>query len=121
MFVSIHLNSGAKEVTDPVTGKKTVVYNNNVRGFSVKYQAGDTRSQALAGSIAGTQTVIPLIGNGTGAQDLSVCRNFKSTGPVVLIEAGFVTNAQDVQAIKEQTSKIASQIAAGIMNYTGEQ
>lgn len=56
----------------------------------------------------------------TGGQDLSVCRNFKSTGPVVLIEAGFVTNAQDVQAIREQASKIATQIASSIMNYIGQ-
>jgi N-acetylmuramoyl-L-alanine amidase len=35
-----------------------------------------------------------------------------------LIEVGYITNAQDVQAIKEQASKIATQIAAGIMNYT---
>ncbi len=121
MFVSIHLNSAAREVIDPVTGKKTVVYNNDVRGFTVRYQPGDTRSQELATSIAGAQTVIPLIGGGTGGQDLSVCRNFKSTGPVVLIEAGFVTNTRDVQAIREQTSKIATQIAAGIMSYIERQ
>ncbi len=42
----------------------------------------------------------------------------KNTGPAVLIEVGYITNAQDVQAIKEQASKIATQIAAGIMNYT---
>jgi len=38
-------------------------------------------------------------------------------GQMFLIEVSYITNHQDVQAIKEQTSKIASQIASGIMNY----
>jgi RHS repeat-associated protein len=118
MFVSIHLNSGAHKVIDKVTGKETTVFNNNARGFSVKYQPGDARGQELAGDIAGQQTVMPLQGNGTAPQDLGQLRGFRSTGAGVLIEVGFITNAQDVQAIKEQTSKIATQIAAGIISYT---
>lgn len=113
IFVSIHLNSAARVDEDG-----NVVVNENKRGFSVKYQPGDERGQSLAESIAGSQSVVPLEGKGFAAQDLAVLRGFRNTGAGVLIEVGYITNAQDVQAIKEQTSKIASQIAAGIMSYT---
>jgi RHS repeat-associated protein len=112
IFVSIHLNAAVDKDGNVVESK---------RGFSVKYQPGDEQGQGLAQSIAGQQTVIPLEGNGTAPQNLAVLRGFKDTGPGVLIEVGYITSPKDVQAIKEQTSKIATQIAAGIVNYNPPQ
>ncbi|MBX3254535.1 MAG: N-acetylmuramoyl-L-alanine amidase [Chitinophagaceae bacterium] len=118
MLISIHLNSAAREVVNPETGKKEIVYNEEVRGFVVLHQPGDTKGLKLAQAIAKEQNVIPLKGQGTASQRLQVLNEFRKTGGAgVLIEVGYITNSQDVQAIKEQASKIASQISSGIINY----
>jgi N-acetylmuramoyl-L-alanine amidase len=103
IFVSIHINSAA---------------NKNASGFTVLYKNNGSNSvynKRLAESIASTQTVMSLRGNGINVRNgLRVLNGFSSTGTAVLIEVGFISNSNDVNKMSNQADRIGKQIATGI-------
>lgn len=118
IFISVHLNSAGRKVTDSETQKETIVVNKEARGFVVLFQSGDgnTKSKELATQIAKNQSTIPLIGDGTKTQNLYVTRAFKGDA-AVLIEVGFITNKADAKAIVENFDQIGKEIATGIISF----
>lgn len=105
IMVSIHMNSFP---SDP-----------EVKGPQVFYQTGDTVSQQLAQVIqkrlndaAGTSREIRQM-------DLFVLRN--ATVPAVLVECGFLTNAEEDKLLQQEDYQhvIADAIADGIADYCG--
>ena len=111
IFVSIHLNAAG---------------NKSASGFVTLYQEGSSNGQQLALAIADTQTIMKLRGKGknigiksrpaSGKLSLGVLRNYDGDASV-LIEVGFITNANDANTINSQSSQIGSQIANGIYKY----
>ena len=101
IFVSIHLNSNA---------------NSSANGFEVYYKPGDNSSKSLAQSIQDKNTL--LRSRGIKSANYKVLRNFGGTA--VLVEVGFISNANDLRIIKANIDKIGTQIASGIIGYLGQ-
>ncbi|MCB0856437.1 MAG: N-acetylmuramoyl-L-alanine amidase, partial [Bacteroidetes bacterium] len=99
MFVSVHINAANNE---------------NASGFSVLFN--NDESEKLAENIASTQKVMNIRGNGTQKRGLYVLNNF-TNGPSVLIEAGFITNDEDLNKMLDNAPKIGEQIGEGIIKY----
>merc|ERR1711991_798324 len=98
---SIHLNSNA---------------NSSANGFEVYYKPGDNSSKSLAQSIQDKNTL--LRSRGIKSANYKVLRNFGGTA--VLVEVGFISNANDLRIIKANIDKIGTQIASGIIGYLGQ-
>lgn len=104
IFISIHIDAAANE---------------NAKGFSVLYRnKGNTKDQNkdLAQSILDNQTVMSTRGI-IERNNLSVLREFSSTGSAVLIEVGFITNESDASLMSTRASDIGGDIARGIYYY----
>lgn len=106
MFISIHINAAA---------------NDKASGFTVLFKDGGTngsKNQALAESIAGSQSTMNIRGNGTTVRNnLSVLNRFSSTGPAALVEVGFITNQGDVKLMVSKADQIGKEIATGIYKF----
>jgi RHS repeat-associated protein len=99
IFVSIHINASKEEVA---------------KGFEVLYKKGDTESKSLAQSIQNENTL--FLDRGIKERNnLYVLNEFK--GVAVLVEAGFISNASDLETMKTNAEQIGREIATGIMNY----
>ena len=99
MFVSIHLNASS---------------NPTANGFEVLYKAGCAKSQSLANCILESNTLFRK--RSTISSSFHVLRNY-SSGPSVIVEAGFISNSNDLTIIKYQAEDIAAEIAKGIFKY----
>ena len=100
IFVSIHINSFGKATAN---------------GFQVCYKTGDTNSKSLAQSIQNQNTLFTSRGI-KPRSNLYVLNKY--SGTAVLVEAGFISNTNDLKILKNNTSKIGKQIATGIINFT---
>ena len=105
VVVSIHMNSFPSD--------------SNVWGPQVFYQEGSSSGRALAEAI---QAQLNKLTGGTrkiSADNLYVLR--ASSVPAVLVECGFLTNAEEEQKLQqtEYQKKIAKAIADGVANYCG--
>ena len=102
IFVSIHTNS---------------VSSSTANGFSVCYKSGDTNSKSLAQSIQDQNTL--FTNRGISERNNLYVLN-KYSGTAVLVEVGFISNASDLNLMKNNTSDIGKQIATGIINYLNQ-
>lgn len=109
IFVSIHYNSAE---------------NTSAEGIEIFYYKGKNDSERTQSSQLLAQTILDQMLKSTGAksrgvksQNFSVIRNTKM--PAVLIEGGFLTNADERQRVKNATylKKLAWGIAQGIDKY----
>lgn len=99
IFISIHVNASN---------------NSDVEGFSVCCKKGDQKSKSLAKEISISNTLFTNRGLDERS-DLYVLNKF--AGTAVLIEAGFISNTNDLSNMSNHTEKIAHEIADGINNY----
>jgi N-acetylmuramoyl-L-alanine amidase len=99
VFVSIHINASDKS---------------SAKGFSVCYKSGNSESKKLAQSIQNKNT---LFSSRDLAQrsDLYVLNKF--SGVSALVEAGFISNSDDLNIMKTQYAQIGTEIASGIIAY----
>lgn len=103
--ISLHLNSSD---------------NTKATGHEVIYHGGSRNGAALARSINDQLNFIselrdrnirtPFSGRGNTWLTATKC-------PAVIVEAGFLSNPDDVKILKERGSEIASLIATGIINF----
>ncbi len=99
IFVSVHTNAN----DDP-----------KANGFSVCYNPSSSESLSLAQSIQNSNTV--FTNKGVSARpNLYVLKAFN--GPSVLVEAGFISNNNDLKKLKTQYNQIGKDIANGIIKY----
>jgi N-acetylmuramoyl-L-alanine amidase len=101
IFVSVHIN--ASEDID-------------ARGLEVFYRSGDEKSQALAQAILDTSSQLDAR-RIVATENLAVLNLFKGTA--VLVEAGFMTNPDDLAILRSSSSRIGQDIAQGVINYLG--
>jgi len=109
IFVSIHVNASKNETA---------------KGYEVYYKADKTgtdeskllnaESKSLAQSIQDENTLFSDRGIKEGGS-LGVLNKFN--GVAVLVEAGFISNASDLDIMKTKAEQIGVEIARGIMNY----
>jgi RHS repeat-associated protein len=99
IFISIHTNS---------------VKNASASGFQVCYKSGDANSKSLAQSIQDQNSLLTSRGIAERG-NLYVLNKFSCTA--VLVEVGFISNANDLCTMKSNSSEIGKQIASGIINY----
>ena len=97
--VSVHVNSNESA---------------QANGFSVCYKLGDATGKKLAQAISSSNTKFSNKGL-SARSDLYVLNKFKGTA--VLVEAGFISNAQDLSVMKGSSLEIGKEIAAGIISY----
>lgn len=109
IFISFHINSAT---------------NAAARGFEIWTTRGKTESDDIAEVVA-LQFMkdfpsVPFRSDKSDG-DLDKESNFtvitKSKMPAILLELGFIVNAQDAQMLRTQQDKIANTIANGILNY----
>lgn len=98
LFVSIHNNASTNE---------------SAKGFEVFYKKGDENSKSLAESIQSANTLFSDRGIKEG--NYRVLNGF--SGTAVLVEAGFISNAGDLNILKTQSTEVGNQIATGILNF----
>ena len=99
VMVSVHVNSNESA---------------RANGFSVCYKLGDATGKKLAQAISSSNTKFSNKGL-SARSDLYVLNKFKGTA--VLVEAGFISNAQDLSVMKGSSLEIGKEIAAGIISY----
>lgn len=99
IFISIHINSSS---------------NSLAKGFSVCYKLGNEKSKDLANEISKTNSLFKSRGLDPRT-DLYVLNRF--SGISVLIEAGFISNKEDLDIMTTKADTIGSEIAAGVNNY----
>jgi N-acetylmuramoyl-L-alanine amidase len=103
IFVSIHVNSSD---------------NKTAKGFSACYKNGNEESKKLAQAIQDKNTLFDSRGI-SERSDLYVLNQF--SGISVLVEAGFISNADDLAIMKTKAEQIGNEIAAGILGNLGNQ
>ena len=101
IFVSIHLNSSL---------------NPDANGFEVFYKSGNEDSKNLASAISGENELFTDRGT-TATNSLYLLNHFKGTS--VLVEAGFISNKNDLQVLQTNTAQVGGSIAAGIIKFMG--
>jgi RHS repeat-associated protein len=99
IFVSIHVNASESKTAN---------------GFSVCYKKDNAESKNLAQSIQDQNTLFSSRGL-SERSDLYVLNKY--SGTAVLVEAGFVSNASDLNIMKTNATQIGTDIATGIINY----
>lgn len=97
IFISVHINSFT---------------NDEVNGFQVQYNPNSEDGKKLAQAIQGQNTLFKDRGT-EATNNLFVLNNFN--GPAVLIEAGFISNAKDLEILQTQTQQIGVEIGKGII------
>ncbi|MCE1190375.1 MAG: N-acetylmuramoyl-L-alanine amidase [Ignavibacteria bacterium] len=99
IFVGIHVNSSESK---------------SAKGFPVCYRKGNDASKSLAESILEQKTL--LTDKGLSARiGLYVLNQY--SGTAVLVEAGFISNANDLKIMNTNSSQIGTEIGTGIINY----
>lgn len=106
--ISLHLNSSD---------------NTKATGHEVIYHVGSRKGELLARSINGQLNHIselrdrnirtPFSGRGNTWLTATKC-------PAVIVEAGFLSNPDDVRILKEKSLEIASLVATGILEFFGK-
>lgn len=99
LLVSIHNNANSS--TSPC-------------GFEVFYKKNHAESKSLADSIQ-RQNLLFLNRGIKPGDELFLLKGFKKTA--VLVEAGFISNPDDLKLLKSKTSVIGEQIAEGIITH----
>lgn len=99
VMVSVHVNSSDSS---------------KANGFSVCYKMGEASSKKLAQAISFYNTQFSNKGL-FERSDLYILNKFK--GAAVLVEAGFISNPQDLLVMKGNSSEIGKEIATGIVCY----
>lgn len=99
LFISIHINS---------------INNASARGFEVFYKKGSEKSKSLAESIRAQNHLFQDRGISVG-NFYKVLNGFPEIA--VLIEAGFISNSEDLKILTSKANEIGEQIAKGIIDY----
>ncbi len=88
--------------------------NASSKGFAVCYKSSSSEGKKLAQAIQDKNTL--FFSKGVMAKtDLKLLNKFDGTS--VLVEAGFISNTEDLAIMKEKSEKIGEEIAAGILAY----
>jgi N-acetylmuramoyl-L-alanine amidase len=126
IFVSIHLNEGARPMA---TGVETYFASQLTTGGprlaswlpflqTISSDQPNVESQSLAGFIQQElATETRAINRGTKAEQFYVLANVRH--PAVLVEAGFLTNKDDIQKLSDANyrEELATAIGSGILKY----
>ena len=126
IFVSIHLNEGARPMA---TGVETYFASQQTTGGprlaswlpflqSISSDQPNIESQSLAGFIQQELVTRTRANNrGTKAEQFYVLANVRH--PAVLVEGGFLTNKDDIQRLNDANYReaLATAISSGIMKY----
>ena len=109
IFLSIHTNSVKKDPKRP---------DYDPSGFLVCYHPQTTaaNSLSLAKEIVGAQSVMPISGTGYQTRDDLGVLKYKGNASV-LVEVGFISNANDVQLMTTSFDQIGKEIALGVYRY----
>ena len=102
-FISIHCNA-ATSIT--ATGTETLIY----------AKGGEAEKMANAVQINLVE-VIGTVSRGVKTQNVKVLRS--TNMPAILIEVGFITNANDVDILENKQDLIVDGIVKGLADYTG--
>lgn len=98
VLVSVHVNASDKPTAN---------------GFQVFYKPRDAGSKALAKAIQRQNSLFKDRGIAEGRY--TVLQRFK--GAAVLIEAGFITNPNDLNLLQSNDAEIGRQVGEGILQY----
>lgn len=99
ILVSIHSNSFTSAAS---------------KGFAVCYKSSSSEGKKLAQSIQDKNTL--FFSKGIMAETDKKLLN-KFTGTSVLVEAGFISNTEDLAIMKDKSKEIGEEIASGILAY----
>ena len=100
ILISVHCNSSE---------------NTTAKGFEILYNTSTTANTKLAEAIIAAQKTMSIRKISHKQQSLGALRGFSNEA--ILIEVGFISNADDLFAMTTQSDNIAKEIVNGIKNY----